>query len=82
MRLERLGVPSLRQHDQRPMAHTAARAHEAGPVEVLGRDQHARPEREDAHGAVGLLRDDPAQRELRVADAHAVADPEAEPRQQ
>ena len=82
LRLEGLGVPSLRQHDQRAMTHAAARPHEAGPVEVLGRDQHARPEREDADGAVGLLRDDPAQRELRLADPHAVADPQAEPRQQ
>ena len=55
------------------MPDAAARSYEVGALEVFGRDHHARPEREDAHGAVRLLEDDAADGEVALADPHAIA---------
>jgi hypothetical protein len=60
------------------VTYAAALADETGAVEITGVDEHARPEGEDSDGAVGLLAEDAAHREVSLADLERVAHPEAE----
>ena len=56
------------------MTHAAAGANQSRARQVFGRDHHARSQREDADGAVGLLADDAADDEVGLADLQALTD--------
>ncbi len=76
--LERLGARAGGQAEEESVAHAAALADEVSAVEITRVDEHARPEREDADGAVGLLADDAAHGKVAFADLEMIAYPEAE----
>ena len=79
---ERPRVPSLGQPDERAIPDAAARPHERGAVQIFSRDEHPRPEGEDAERAIGLLGDHAADGEVEVADADPITDGQPEPRQE
>ena len=55
---------------------------QVGPGQRRGRQEHARAQRHEARGAIGLARHDSANRHLGGADHQAIADGSTEPREE